>query len=425
MFHQIKQVFHSPKFVVGFVIFVIMLVFAIFYPMVSSFGPMEMVGTGFYAPGTYVSVVDTAQSGDSLIFNVDTASSAYDSALPQETRESMKKWLVNQAGVAEGDIDLNDAEALVALWQEKYDPELSQGLITADKRAYQRLDEQLKTLGSGDGGIILAVEDEEGNLQVSKEVAANQFVNVSDISNTVTVPMGTDNFGADMATKLASSIGVSLQIGLLAGIIATIIGLFFGLLSGYLGGWVDDFLVFITNLFTVIPSFVILILIANSVGQAARGPMMVAMIIGCTSWPWTARSVRSQVLSLRNRDHVNLSKLSGHSMPRIIVQDILPYVASYVVMAMILQISSGILSEAQLSMLGLGPSTATTTTLGIMMNWAQQFAAIQSDSWWAFIPVVISITLITFSLNLMNTGLDQVFNPQLRDELRRGERDYG
>ena len=415
MFHQIKQVFHSPKFVVGFVIFVIMLVFAIFYPMVSSFGPMEMVGTGFYAPGTYVSVVDTAQGGGSLIFNVDTASSAYDSALPQETRESMKKWLVNQAGVAEGDIDLNDAEALVALWQEKYDPELSQGLITADKRAYQRLDEQLKTLGSGDGGIILAVEDEEGNLQVSKEVAANQFVNVSDISNTVTVPMGTDNFGADMATKLASSIGVSLQIGLLAGIIATIIGLFFGLLSGYLGGWVDDFLVFITNLFTVIPSFVILILIANSVGQAARGPMMVAMIIGCTSWPWTARSVRSQVLSLRNRDHVNLSKLSGHSLPRIVLVDILPYLASYVVMAMILQISSGILSEAQLSMLGLGPSTADATTLGLMMNWAQKFGALTSNCWWAFIPVIISVALITFSLNLMNTGLDQVFNPQLRD----------
>ena len=415
MFHQIKQVFHSPKFVVGFVIFVIMLVFAIFYPMVSSFGPMEMVGTGFYAPGTYVSVVDTAQSGDSLTFNVDTASSAYDSALPQETRESMKKWLVNQAGVAEGDIDLNDAEALVALWQEKYDPELSQGLITADKRAYQRLDEQLKTLGSGDGGIILAVEDEEGNLQVSKEVAANQFVNVSDISNTVTVPMGTDNFGADMATKLASSIGVSLQIGLLAGIIATIIGLFFGLLSGYLGGWVDDFLVFITNLFTVIPSFVILILIANSVGQAARGPMMVAMIIGCTSWPWTARSVRSQVLSLRNRDHVNLSKLSGHSLPRIVLVDILPYLASYVVMAMILQISSGILSEAQLSMLGLGPSTADATTLGLMMNWAQKFGALTSNCGWAFIPVIISVALITFSLNLMNTGLDQVFNPQRRD----------
>ena len=95
--------------------------------------------------------------------------------------------------------------------------------------------------------------------------------------------------------------------------------------------------------------------------------------------------------------------------------DILPYLASYVVMAMILQISSGILSEAQLSMLGLGPSTAEATTLGLMMNWAQKFGALTSMSWWAFIPVIISIALITFSLNLMNTGLDQVFNPQLRD----------
>ena len=235
------------------------------------------------------------------------------------------------------------------------------------------------------------------------------------MTNKVAFPLGTDNFGADVMTKLASSIGVSLRIGLLAGLIATAIGLVIGLLSGYLGGWVDNLLVFITNLFTVIPSFVILILIANSVGQAARGPMMVALIIGCTGWPWTARSVRSQVLSLRNRDHVNLSKLSGHSLPRIVAVDILPYLASYVVMAMILQISSGILSEAQLSMLGLGPSTAEATTLGLMMNWAQKFGALTSMSWWAFIPVIISIALITFSLNLMNTGLDQVFNPQLRD----------
>lgn len=415
MFHQIKQVFHSPKFVVGFVIFVLMLVIAIFYPLISAFGPMEMIGTGFYPPGTYVSVTDTVQSNDSLTFNVDTSSSLYDSALPMETRESMKKWLVNQAEISEGDIDLQDAESLVTLWNENYDPELSQGMITADKRAYQRLDDEIQALKSGGGVVIVAEEDEEGNLEVSKEIKPDQFVNIGEISNTVTVPLGTDNFGADMATKLASSIGVSLQIGFLAGIIATVIGLFFGLMSGYLGGWIDDFLVFITNLFTVIPSFVILILIANSVGQAARGPLMVALIIGCTSWPWTARSVRSQVLSLRNRDHVNLSKLSGHSLPRIVLVDILPYLASYVVMAMILQISSGILSEAQLSMLGLGPSTADATTLGLMMNWAQKFGALTSNCWWAFIPVIISVALITFSLNLMNTGLDQVFNPQLRD----------
>ena len=399
MLHQIKQVFHSPKFVAGFVIFVFLLLFSILYPIFSPYGPMEMVGNIFYAPGTYVSVVDTAQSSEKVTMNVDTAQATLDATLTDDTRNKMKTWLVNQAGIAESDIDIEDTETLISLWNENYDPELSTGMITADKRAYERLNTQIQTLEES-GGIILATEDEEGNLEVSEEIDGQQFVNVNDVTNKVAFPLGTDNFGADVMTKLASSIGVSLRIGLLA---------------GYLGGWVDNLLVFITNLFTVIPSFVILILIANSVGQAARGPMMVALIIGCTGWPWTARSVRSQVLSLRNRDHVNLSKLSGHSLPRIVAVDILPYLASYVVMAMILQISSGILSEAQLSMLGLGPSTAEATTLGLMMNWAQKFGALTSMSWWAFIPVIISIALITFSLNLMNTGLDQVFNPQLRD----------
>ena len=131
---------------------------------------------------------------------------------------------------------------------------------------------------------------------------------------------------------------------------------------------------------------------------------------------WTARSVRSQVISLRNRDHVNLSKLSGHSLFRIITTDILPYIASYVVMAFILQVSSGILAEAQLSLLGLGPKTTTTPTLGLMMNWAKLFGAYtSSNAWWAYFPVILVIALISFSLNLMNTGLDQVFNPTLRD----------
>ena len=102
-------------------------------------------------------------------------------------------------------------------------------------------------------------------------------------------------------------------------------------------------------------------------------------------------------------------------MFRIIFTDILPYIASYVVMAMILQISSGILAEAQLSMIGLGPATTETATLGLMMQWAMTYSAHLNGSWWAYFPVVILIALISFSLNLMNTGLDQVFNPQLRD----------
>ena len=222
--------------------------------------------------------------------------------------------------------------------------------------------------------------------------------------------LGTDNFGRDMMAQLAAGTKSSLFIGLVSGAIATLVGLTVGLLAGYLGGQLDNFLSSLTNIFIVIPSIVILILISVSITSTTS--VSVGVIIGFTSWPWTARSVRAQTTSLRNRDHVNLSKLSGHSMPRIIVRDILPYIASYVVMAFILQVAGGILAEATISMLGLGPRNIAT--LGLMMYWAGSFNALFNGNWWAFFPMVIMISLITFSLNLMNLGLDQIFNPQIR-----------
>jgi peptide/nickel transport system permease protein len=222
--------------------------------------------------------------------------------------------------------------------------------------------------------------------------------------------LGTDNFGRDMLGQLVAGTKTSLLVGLIAGSIATLIGLTIGLLAGYVGGQLDNFLSSIINIFIVIPSIVILILISVSI--RSNSFITTGMIIGFTAWPWTARSVRSQTTSLRNRDHVNLSKLSGHSMPRIIARDILPYIASYVVMALILQIASGILAEATISMLGLGPRNVAT--LGLMMFWAGSFNALYNGNWWAFFPMVVMISLITFSLNFMNSGLDQIFNPQIR-----------
>lgn len=390
----------------------IMLLLALIYPAVSPFEPLEFISGGYSQPGTYVSVQDvTGASPESL--KVDTIGSSAASLLSKDNITDMKDWLVRFGVLTEDEVNHEDAVALVEQWFEHYDSSLPQkGITSAKKKAYVRLDTSLHEAGSE---MILAKREEDGSLSESRVIGSQEFVAVDSVTNKVVFPLGTDNFGADVLTKLAASISVSLRIGLLAGLIATLIGLTIGLLSGFLGGWVDNFLTFLTNIFTVIPSFVILILIANALSEAGRSPVMVGTIIGLTGWPWTARSVRSQVLSLRNRDHVNLSKLSGHSTPRIIFEDILPYVASYVVMALILQISSGILAEAQLSMLGLGPSNSTTSTLGIMMMWAQNFQAIQGGSWWAFIPVVLSVAIISFSLNLMNTGLDQVFNPQLRD----------
>jgi peptide/nickel transport system permease protein len=288
-------------------------------------------------------------------------------------------------------------------------------MIKAQRNYYVRLDKSILAANTAEVLVVSAQDAATGELEKKSEIVKTDYINTRDVANAKVLPLGTENFGRDTLKELVAACGVSLMIGLIAGTIATLIGLLFGLLAGYLGGVVDDIIMFITNIFTVIPGFVLLILISYSIGQDQRGSTTVALVIGLTSWVWTTRSVRSQVISLRNRDHVNLSKLSGHSLPRIILTDILPYIASYVVMAFILQVSTGILAEAQLSLLGLGPKTTEVPTLGLMMNWSMLYSAHLNGSWWAYFPVILAIASIYFSLNLMNTGLDQVFNPTLRD----------
>jgi peptide/nickel transport system permease protein len=416
MKNTIRQVFHSPKFVVGFSIIVLILLTVTLYPLFVPGNPLEMIGLGtFFKPGTYVSVYDSIDTEANTLKLEDAASKRLNDKLSEEDRVSMVQWLT-AVGVPEEDIDLTDTEKLLQLWKDNYDPSVKpSGMTKAQRNYYKRLNDNISAAQTKEE-IIIAEEDEETNELVErKTIATTDYVNVKDVANVKFLPLGTDNFGRDTLKELVSAVKTSLKIGLFAGLVAMFIGLTLGLLAGYLGGWIDDFIMFITNLFTVIPSFVLLILISYSISQDMRGATTVALVIGCTSWTWTTRSVRSQVISLRNRDHVNLSKLSGHSLGRIILTDILPYIASYVVMALILQISSAILAEAQLSLIGLGPKTTEVPTLGLMMNWAMLYSAHLNGSWWAYFPVILMIALISFSLNLMNTGLDQVFNPTLRD----------
>lgn len=417
MRHQLRLVFKSSKFVIGFITFISILLVTVLFPILSAANPLDMVGGLFYKPGTYVSVTDAMESKQyKLTMNVIANKLAKN--VTQEEQDLMREWLTNfsPAVISEEIEAAREPEKIIALWLKHYDPEIRmEGVTSAYRKRFPRIFSKVENILNDEGYMISKRNSETDELEVVSEIPSDMYVNTKDIPNQRTFILGTDNFGRDMFVELVWAIGNSLKIGLVAGTTATIIGLTIGLLAGYAGGMIDNFLTFVTNMFTVIPSFVILVLISVSFGDGGRGIMTTALVIGITAWPWTARSVRAQTISLRNRDHVNLSKLAGHSLLRITLTDILPYVASYVVMAYILQIASGILAEAQLSMLGLGPSTTKVATLGLMLNWAIQFQAPLSNAWWAFLPVILSIALITFSLNLMNTGLDQVFNPQLRD----------
>jgi peptide/nickel transport system permease protein len=416
MKHTIRQVFRSGKFLFGFIIFVALLLITIFYPLIIRYPPLEIISQGtFFPPGIYVSVYDSIGSPRYTLNLSNAAANRIGSKLGDEDRLAMQEWLLAY-GLPENEIDIEDTKKLLDQWENSFDPDVNiPGMTHAKHMYYQRLNTSLQGILSTEGLIIAANNAETGTLDATGSVAQSDYVNINQVPNMRVLPFGTDNFGRDVLTELVKATSVSLQIGLVAGTVATLIGLTLGLLAGYVGGLMDDIIMFFTNLFTVIPTFVLLILISFSIGQEHRGAFTIAVVIGLTSWVWTTRAVRAQVISLRNRDHVNLSKLSGHSVIHIIIADILPYVASYVVMAFILQISLGILTEAGLSILGLGPRTTELPTLGLMMNWAMIYQAQILGKWWAYFPVIVVIALITFSMNLMNTGLDQVFNPALRD----------
>lgn len=223
--------------------------------------------------------------------------------------------------------------------------------------------------------------------------------------------LGTDHLGRDYVSLLISGLRSSLYVGFVAGIIATVLGVFIGLFGGFRGGWVDEVLTMLTNLFIVIPSFVILVLISSAV-KDGRSLTLIGLIIGLTTWSWSARSVRAQASSLRSRDHIALARINGASSLTIVVKHVLPYLLSYVFMVFIMQVSSGILSEASISMIGLGP--LDTTSLGIILNQAKDNGALSDSIWIAFLPATIIITLTVFALYLINTSMEGVFNPRLR-----------
>jgi len=222
---------------------------------------------------------------------------------------------------------------------------------------------------------------------------------------------GTTSFGQDVYAQFVHGLRAAFLVGAVGGGVAWLLGATIGFTAGYRGGWIDDVLNMLTNVVLVIPTLAILIIVAAYLN--VHSYWTEAVLIGLTSWPWAARAVRAQTFSLKTRDFVDIARLSGRSPRQIIASEIAPNMSSYLLMMFILLFGGAILIGASLDFLGLGPSTSVS--LGLMMNSAFLASALLLGSWWWFLPPGLGVIAIVGGLYVMNVGLDEVFNPKLRE----------
>jgi peptide/nickel transport system permease protein len=222
---------------------------------------------------------------------------------------------------------------------------------------------------------------------------------------------GTTTFGEDVFTQFVHGLSSTFLVGIVGGGLGTLLGMIIGFSAGYRGGFLDEALNVLTNVVLTIPALALLVVISAYV--KVRGVFIESLFIGFTTWPWAARAIRAQTFTLRSRDFVDLAKLSGMGPVKIIFTEIAPNMASYLFMTFILMFGGGILTAATLDFLGLGPTQGIS--LGLMMNMAVLWSALTLGMWWWFIPPGIGITAIVGAFYVMNVGLDEVFNPKLRE----------
>jgi peptide/nickel transport system permease protein len=222
--------------------------------------------------------------------------------------------------------------------------------------------------------------------------------------------LGTTESGQDVLAQLIVGARVSLLVGFVAGAIATAFSLLVGLLSGYLGGVSDDLLSTLSNIFLVIPTLPLVIVLAGYLPN--KGALSVAIVISVSGWAWGARVQRAQTLSIRRRDFIEAARIAGESTMRIILFEILPNEWAIVATNFLFTVIFAILTEAALAFLGL--ANVSEWSWGTMLYWAQTDSALQVGAWWWFVPPGLCIALVGTGLALVNFGIDEFVNPRLR-----------
>ena len=234
-----------------------------------------------------------------------------------------------------------------------------------------------------------------------------------------THPLGTDDGGNDVLSSLIYGARVSLIVGFAAAAIALVIGGVVGIVAGYRGGRIGSLLMRITDFFLVIPDLALQIVLVAIIGPSLG---TIIFVIGVLGWTTTARLVRSQALSVRERKFVLRARAIGASDLHILRRHILPAVLPLMLANMVLVISLAILSESTLAFLGLGD--ATIISWGQMLNFAFDRGAVSAGAWWALFPPGLAIVWVVLATTLLGTALEDALNPRLkRHHLEGGDRD--
>jgi len=231
---------------------------------------------------------------------------------------------------------------------------------------------------------------------------------------------GTDELGRDMLNLTVHGARISMTIGFLATIITVVVGVGIGIMSGFLGGRWDAFLMWVTDVFLVLPNLVLAIALAPIllalVGDNAelfgiRATLLViVVVIGLTSWATTARVIRSQVLSLKERAFVDRARVIGTGSGRIMRRHILPNIINLIVAQSVLTFAYAVFTETSLAFIGLGDPFSPSW--GQILNAAQEAGAPGLLAWWYIAPPAVCVVLVVVSFTLVGNALDDVLNPK-------------
>ncbi len=223
--------------------------------------------------------------------------------------------------------------------------------------------------------------------------------------------LGTTGQGQDVFAQTISGARTTLFIGFLSGFLVVLLGLIVGSIAGFFGRRIDNVLSLVINIFLLMPGLPLMVIIA---AWLPPGPFSIMGVLVFTGWAWNARVLRSQVLSLRERDYVNAAIIIGESNIKVIIFQIWPQMLSLIIASFIGATVYSIGAQVGLEFLGLGD--VDKGTWGNNLYWATNDLALLTGSWWTFVPTGLGIALVSFGLTLINYGIDEIANPRLLSE---------